>query len=168
MKLISICLTVIFMVFATTVAAEDSLEISFGQANDEIKVYRLAWRKPWVSRWLTSDTGVLTGFHDFSINHWQGTDDSLIAFAYSPVFSYRFHHAPISYVMLGIGTAWLSETRIQTRQLSSHLQFEDQVGVGWQFNVYDLSLAYLHYSNGGFKHPNDGIDMVVLAFAWHM
>lgn len=164
-KPIACCLTLFCVAFATNVAAEDSVEFTLGKASDEIDVFRVAWRKLWSSRWFVSDTGELTGFHAVSLNHWQGGGDSLNAIAYSPVFVYRFHKIPISYVKFGIGAAWLSDATIQTRNLSSHFQFEDQIGVGWKWDVYDLSLVYMHYSNAGIEHPNDGIDMVVLSYA---
>jgi lipid A 3-O-deacylase len=165
LKPIAFCLSLYCGAFATTVAAEDAIEFTLGKASDQVDVLRVAWRKSWSSRWFVSATGELTGFHAFSINHWQGDDDSLAVIAYSPVFVYDFNKAPVSYVKLGVGAAWLSDTTIQTRNLSSYFQFEDQLGMGWRWGVHDLSLVYMHYSNAGFVHPNDGIDMVVLAYA---
>lgn len=153
------------MAIATTVAAEDSVEFAVGKASDEIVMYRVAWRKPWTRRWLVSDTGELTGFHTVSMNHWQGHNDSIDVIAYSPVFVYHFRHAPVNYVKIGVGVAWLSDTMIQSRKLGSYFQFEDQLGVGWQWNVHNLGLVYMHYSNAGFSHPNQGIDMIVLSYA---
>lgn len=151
-----------------SVAADDSVELTFGKASDGIDVYRVAWRKPWLSRWLVSEAGEFTGFHVVSFNHWEAGDDSLNAIAYSPVFVYRFNAAPISYVKFGIGGAYLSDTSIKNRNLSSYYQFEDQIGAGWTWDVHDLSLVYMHYSNGGIEDPNHGINMIVLSYARHL
>jgi lipid A 3-O-deacylase len=168
MKPIVVCVAIYCMSVAAIAQAEDFVEFTLGKASDQVDVYRLAWRRPWVSRWYVSDTGKLTGFHVLSLNHWQGRDDSVNAIAYSPVFVYQFFKASVSYVKLGVGAAYLSASVIQTRNLSSRFQFEDQIGVGWQWGSHNLSLSYMHYSNAGFKHPNNGIDMIVFAYAWHI
>lgn len=146
-------------------AQNAAFEVGLGKANDSIDVYRLAWHKSWSRQWFVSDSGELTGFHAVSLNRWQGSGDAVNAIAYSPVFVYRINTAPVTYLKFGIGVAWISDTRILTRNLGSHFQFEDQLGIGWQMGIHDLSLAYMHYSNAGFKHPNDGIDMVLLSYA---
>jgi lipid A 3-O-deacylase len=165
MKRITFCLTLLVIIFANPVAAEDSVEVTLGKASDDIDIVRLAWRKSWSSRWLHSSIGELTGFHAVSFNRWQGRDGALNVIAYSPVFVYRLRAAPLSYVKLGIGLAYLSDTVIQMRDMSSHFQFEDQIGMGWAWSEHDVSLVYMHYSNAGLRHPNDGIDVLVLSFA---
>lgn len=157
----AICL----VIAKSAVADSAALAFSLGKANDGINVYRVAWHKSWSGRWFVSDNGELTGFHAISLNRWQGGGDAINAIAYSPVFVYRANTAPITYLKFGVGAAWLSDTRIQSRNLGSHFQFEDQLGLGWQWGRHDLSLAYMHYSNAGFTHPNDGIDSIVLAYA---
>ena len=164
-KLISYCFALYSIASATTAVADDYLELTLGKANDGIDVLRVAWRKPWLSRWLISETGELAGFHAFSFNHWEDGDSSLDAIAYSPVFVYRFNDAAVSYVKLGVGVAYLSDTTIKNRNLSSYFQFEDQLGIGWEWDRHDLSLVYIHYSNAGIEDPNDGIDMVVFSYA---
>lgn len=165
MKLSRFGLAIFFIVIATTAAAEDAVEVSLGKASDQVDVFRLAWHKAWSNRWLVTAAGEISGFHTISLNHWQGRDGSLDAIAYSPVFVYRFRRQIYPYVKFGIGGAWLSDTSIATRNLGSHLQFEDQLGLGWKWGRSDLSLVYMHYSNGGFAHPNRGVDMLVLSYA---
>ena len=164
-KLIVLVTLFVSMVLATRVVAGDAIEFTLGQASDDIDVYRLAWRRPWSNRWFVSATGELTGFHTISLNRWQADGDSLDAIAYSPVFVYRFNQTSLPYLKLGLGAAYLSDTTIKNRNLSSYFQFEDQLGVGWQWGIHDLSLVYRHYSNAGFSHPNQGIDMVMIAYA---
>ena len=164
-KLITYCLAFFVVAPVTTVVANDVVELTFGKASDGVDVFRVAWRKPWLNQWLVSETGELTGFHSFSFNHWNGEEDSLHTIAYSPVFVYRFNDAAVSYVKFGVGVAYISDTTINNRNLSSHFQFEDQLGVGWEWDVHDLSLVYMHYSNAGIEDPNEGIDMVVLSYA---
>ncbi len=167
-KAITYYLLLSILVFSSTAVADNSVELTLGRATDQVDVLRIAWRKLWTHHWLITNIGELTGMHVVSFNHWQGRDDSLNALAYSPVFVYRFSSAPVSYVKFGVGAAWLSGTRIQTRDLSSYFQFEDQIGLGWEWDRHDLSLVYMHYSNAGFSQPNDGLDMVVLSYAWRI
>ena len=39
------------------------------------------------------------------------------------------------------------------------MQFEHRLGVGLRFRNQTLGLRAMHYSNGGIKKPNDGIEM---------
>jgi len=148
-----------------TADAQDGLEVAFGKASEGIDVLRLAWRKPWSARWRVSATGELSGMHVMSLNRWQDADESINALAYSPVVVYRLHKAPITYVKFGIGVAYLSATQIKNRNLSSYFQFEDQIGIGWEWGAHDLSLVYMHYSNAGIEDPNHGIDIVMFSYA---
>ena len=50
-------------------------------------------------------------------------------------------------------------------QLGSALQFEDRIGVGFRFGTgHALGLRAIHYSNAGFKQPNDGIEAYSLYY----
>ena len=148
--------------------AQDTIATAAGKASQGINVLRVAWQRQWSQHWLVSDSGELSAMHALSINRWSTGADSITAFAYSPVFIYHLHTAPLDYVKLGIGGAYLSDTQIKGRNLSSYFQFEDQVGVGWQWRKHDLSLVYMHYSNAGIKKPNQGIDMFLLSYAWRL
>ena len=148
---------------SSPVHAGDSLELGFGKASHGIDALRLAWQRDWQQRWLASDTGELSGRHALSVNRWSNEAEAIDAIGYSPVLIYRWQNAPIDYLRFGIGVAYLSQTRIKGRQLSSHFQFEDQLGIGWQWPAYELGLSYLHYSNAGIEKPNHGIDMLLLS-----
>ncbi|MFQ6003800.1 MAG: acyloxyacyl hydrolase, partial [Candidatus Zixiibacteriota bacterium] len=88
----------------------------------------------------------------------------------SPVFIYGVA-GPInnifSYLEAGIGISYLSEKRIKGRDLSSHFQFEDRIGIGAKIGKqkrHDLNFRYMHYSNAGIKQPNDGIDIFIFSY----
>jgi lipid A 3-O-deacylase len=70
------------------------------------------------------------------------------------------------YVGGSIGAAWLSDTMIDGRDLSTRFQFEDRVGIGVAWRRLDAYLSYVHYSNASVKAPNDGIDGVMLTVGW--
>jgi lipid A 3-O-deacylase len=150
----------------TASVAQDRIELAIGTASQGIGVLRLAWQHPWSSRWLVSSEGEMSGYHALSYNRWAEAGESIDAVAYSPVFVYRFHAAAVSYLKFGIGAAYLSDTQIQGRGLSTHFQFEDQLGIGWQWDRHELGLVYMHYSNAGIEKPNQGIDMILLSYVY--
>lgn len=143
----------------------DSLELAAGKASENLEAVRLAWQRPWSRRWQVGEQGSLSGYHVLSVNHWWNAQESISALGYSPVFKYSRYESPW-YLRFGIGAAWLSDTRIAGRSLSTRFQFEDQLGIGWQSGGHDLALVYMHYSNAGIEKPNHGIDLVL--FSYHL
>ena len=167
-------LTLIFLaIFTGTAMAEDSglgLTLGYGQSNDSIDIYRIGLAKKWNVRWLKNSTGYVDGYFELSYNRWDGGDNKINAVALSPVFIYAFNpggKAWYPYVEGGIGVAYLDEYFIKDRNLSSNLQFEDRIGVGYRFDSFDLNFRYMHYSNASLKQPNDGIDIWIGTLAWY-
>ena len=158
----------LLVVTPASVLGFDAVEVAAGKASDGIDVVRLALHQSWSRRWLASSSGELTGYHAVSLNRWVDEGEAINAWAYSPVFVYQFRDAPVSYVKFGVGVAYLSDTQIKGRDLSSYFQFEDQLGIGWKWQEHDISLAYFHYSNAGIEEPNRGIDMVLLLYAFQL
>ncbi len=163
-----ICLVCLSIVWASNVWAQDTFTVAAGKASQGIDVLRLAWQHHWSARWLVSESGELSGFHALSANRWQHEEESINSVAYSPVFVYRLKNASVSYIKFGLGAAYLSDTRIKNRQLSTHFQFENQLGIGWQWKKHDLGLMFMHYSNAGIEKPNHGIDMLLLSYTYRM
>ena len=165
-KKILLSLLLLFSGHTTTLWADNSFAIATGKANSDLNVLRVAARKTWSSQWFASSMGVLSGFHSFSVNHWWDNTNSISAVAYSPVFAYQFRDTFISYAVLGVGVSYFSDSQVKDRDLGSRFQFEDRLGVGWQWASHDLSLVYMHYSNAGIEAPNEGLDMLLLSYAF--
>lgn len=73
------------------------------------------------------------------------------------------------YAELGLGAALFSGDRLAGRNLSTHFQFAELIGVGVQFaSGWSVGWRYAHYSNAGIRSPNDGIDIqqVVLSIGF--
>ena len=68
------------------------------------------------------------------------------------------------YVEGGIGAALLSERYDNDdNRLSTLFQFSDHVGAGYAFqNKWDVALNVEHFSNGGIKSPNIGVNFLIL------
>lgn len=155
---------VLLFVLATPAGADNAIELAAGKGSENSDALRLAWQRSWDWQTAFAGDGFLSGFHALSINRWRKGAESITALAYSPVFTWRRGASPW-YLQGGIGVAYLDRTRIAGRILSSHWQFEDQLGVGRQQRRHDLALVYRHYSNAGFSKPNHGIDLVLFSYS---
>ena len=176
MKKRLLVLTCIFVMFSGTAMAQDGggwgLSAGYGQSkdDDEIDIYRVGLLKDWGVKWLENATGYVNGYFELSYNRWDDGEDETNGVALSPVFQYAFNpdgDGRYPYVEGGIGVAYIDEYFIGTRNLSSNLQFEDRIGVGFRFDNLDLSFRYMHYSNASLKEPNDGIDIFIGSLAWY-
>ena len=68
------------------------------------------------------------------------------------------------YAEAGIGAHVLSALYDNGgKQLATRFQFGDHVGAGYVFaNGAELGLSVQHFSNGGIKKPNDGVNFAIL------
>lgn len=69
----------------------------------------------------------------------------------------------------GIGISLLKDKYFAGKNLGTHFQFEDKLGVTLKLNNDKaISLRYVHYSNGGISDNNPGLDFLNLAytFSW--
>jgi len=153
------------MLFYNTANADSNgfgFSLGYGLSKDSIDIYRFGVKKDYSSRWFESGAGYLSGFFELSYNRWDYNSDEINGLAFSPVFAYYFGKDTDlvrPYVAGGIGVALLDEYRIHHRNLSSHYQFEDRIGLGTRIGFFDMNVSYFHYSNAGLKSPNDGIDI---------
>jgi lipid A 3-O-deacylase len=134
----------------------------------EVDAYRVGLQRAFQNPLWQGQRARLSVFLEGSINHWDGDDSNLTAIALSPVFMLSW---PVGtgrfepYVEGGIGAAFLSRTSIGGREFSTSFQFEDRLGIGLRGRRIDVHYRFMHYSNGGLKKPNNGIDFHVLGLA---
>ncbi|MCG7533526.1 acyloxyacyl hydrolase [Pseudoalteromonas sp. OOF1S-7] len=106
-----------------------------------------------------------------SINFWRYGDenrhDGNFVLAVSPVIRYPFttlNGHPIA-LEFGIGLALLDDTQFAGKNVSTHYQFEDRLGLVYQLDNANIAIRYMHYSNAGFKSPNPGLDFLSLSYS---
>jgi lipid A 3-O-deacylase len=151
----------------------DGVSIGAGYSTNDTAAYRLGLRKTLEARWWDSEVGYLSAYFEGGIHYWERRDGNLYGLAFSPVLTYNFdkiHAELVPYVEGGLGVAYLSETRMGRRDLSTHFQFEDRIGFGGRFGEkkrHDLNFRYIHYSNGSIKEPNQGMEFFVLSYILH-
>jgi lipid A 3-O-deacylase len=152
-----------------TIHAVDSVSLEVGRGNDRTNVVRVAtqwrWRKerPLDERWR------LHGYWEASVGAWDSEDHSSADFALTPVFRFERHGRPrVPYVEAAIGFHILSRHISRDRLFSTNFQFGDHLGAGIRSDNYDFGVRVQHISNGGIRHPNPGINFVLLRFQYHL
>lgn len=143
-------------------ACKDHLQGEAGRG-DEVDVVGIAWDQALRD---DCDPGSRQFHLLWRIDHWKGReprpstseiwDASITPYIRWPVSAV---HKSFSFDV-GIGVHALSHTKINTeRKMSTAFQFGEFVGVSvpLEDSHYDLGIRLQHVSNGGIKHPNDGI-----------
>ncbi|MDJ0926172.1 MAG: acyloxyacyl hydrolase [Gammaproteobacteria bacterium] len=169
----TLCATALLFVSMSLQAIElDGMTFGAGPANEDIVAYRFSLRDEFKRTWFESKVGRLTGNWDFSVGVWDGNDNEIVLLAASPVWVYEFSARPLGlfpYIDIAVGVSLLSDHEIDGRELSTHFQFEDRIGLGLRFgdkHQHALVFNYFHYSNANFEKPNDGIDIFMTSFVY--
>jgi lipid A 3-O-deacylase len=158
-------------------AADQSIAIDYLHGEGDLSGIRLAYR-PYHGQitqieWL----GEVDLYWELSVNFWEfGADnqhDTNYALAVSPVISSQFATIAGKYPLkweLGIGLSLINDTIFAGKNIGSHYQFEDRLGLILEFGdnlKQSLAVRYMHYSNGGLNDKNPGMDFLNLSYAVH-
>lgn len=139
------------------------------QGEGDVQGIKLAYQY-YMSEYLPSEWSNFEMYLESSINFWRyGKDnehDQNFVVALSPVFQYPMTQINGQPLMLefGIGVSLLDDTQFAGKDVSTHYQFEDRLGVVYKMDDADIGLRYMHYSNAGFKSPNPGLDFISLSY----
>ena len=141
-------------------------------AGEKVQMVGVGAQWNWERRWFQSNGSHVGGHWDLSLAHWRGTArqntpgeiQPITSVGITPVFRFQQDSQRGFYAEAGIGIHLLSELYDNNnKQLSTGLQFGDQIGIGFVFdNKLDIGLRLQHFSNGGIKEPNDGINFAVI------
>ena len=154
----------------------DSVSIDYGTAA-KVQSVRLSAAKDWDVRWFQSNGTHLSGYWEASVGGWNekqyknvpGDTKHMWDIGFTPVFRFQNDTKKGIYYEAGIGVHRMSELyNNDTYRLSTLFQFGDQVGVGYVFdNKWEVAAKVQHFSNGGYKKPNTGINLLELKAAYH-
>lgn len=144
--------------------------IDYIQGEGDVKGLKLAYQYHLPNEKLPFEHARV--YFESSFNVWQYGKDNRhqtnIVLAVSPVIQYpafNVKNIPV-HVEFGIGVSLLDDTHFAGKNVSTHYQFEDRLGLVADLgNNTSLALRYLHYSNAGFKSPNPGLDFISLSYA---
>ncbi len=136
------------------------------------QMLRLGLQYNWEQQFFKSNGTHLGGYFDLTVATWRGNAfmgvkgarQTLTDIGFTPVFRFQNDNKLGWYGEGAIGVNYLSDLyNNDGNQLSTRFQFGDHVGVGYVFdNKLDIGLKIQHYSNGGYKKPNTGVNFVVL------
>jgi hypothetical protein len=156
-------------------ASEQAIAVDYLYGEDDISGVRLAYR-PYYTQVTSIDwLGDLDVYWEGRVNFWEygphNKHDTNYAVALSPVFSNQFDTLYGKYPLkweFGIGVSLVNDTHFAGKDIGSHYQFEDRLGLVLEFGEQlDSSLAvrYMHYSNGGLNDHNPGVDFLNVSYA---
>ena len=164
-KSLTLCLALTAAHSAVHAIDAVSLELAEGE---KVQMVRVGIQSDWERRWAQSNGTHLGGFWDLSLAQWRGTryqnipgaTQDITSIGLTPVLRYQRDDKKRWYAEAGVGLHLLSDLYDNDRhRLSTRLQFGVGGGFGFVFNNdVDLGLRVQHFSNGGLKEPNDGID----------
>jgi lipid A 3-O-deacylase len=164
-----------FTLMASAAVAVDSVALEYGVGN-KTGVARVSAQWNWEKPLWKSAQSQLVGHWDVSASHWKGTrfnnipdrNQTFFTLGVTPVLRWQGLAATGPYGEAGLGLHYFSDLYNNNgSQLSTHYQFGTLLGAGYRFsNKLDLGLRIQHFSNGGFKQPNTGINLAIVRAAY--
>jgi len=151
-----------------------SVEVAGGE---KVQQLRLGAQWDWKdTAWFKSNGTEVGGYWDLTVAEWHendyagtGTSKNFTDIGFTPVFRFQRSDKKGFYAEGGVGVHLFSSLyNNNNKQLSTAFQFGDHVGAGYVFaNGLDLGVKLQHFSNGGIKEPNGGVNFAVLKVAYH-
>jgi hypothetical protein len=160
----------------STVFATDSASVEFGTGNST-QMLRVGAQWRWERQWWKSNGTHLGGYWDLTLAEWRGNSfqnnpgrtQNITDIGITPVFRFERDTLKGLYAEAAIGAHYLSELYDNAgRQLSTNFQFGDHIGMGYVFrNNVDLGIRFQHFSNGGIREPNSGVNFAFARLSYH-
>ena len=83
--------------------------------------------------------------------------ERVVNVGFTPILCWRITGQKwVPFIETGLGGNYLSQTEHDDRDLSSHFQFGETLGIGLDFDALEFSFRYQHLSNGDIVPPNNG------------
>lgn len=160
----------------TACFAVDSVSLEAG-GGEKVSLARVGVQWDWDKQWFKSNDSFIGGYWDLTAQQWHekrfqdrpGASRTISSIGITPVFRYQNTNKKGFYAEAGIGAHLFSHLYDNDgKQESTAFLFGDHLGIGYVFtNGIDLSLKLQHFSNGGIKEPNDGVNFSVLKLGYH-
>ncbi len=154
----------------------DAVSVDFGTGTRTQRIQVSASadleRKFFQSNGTHLGTYLETNFGAWRANHWNnetGHSENLVDIGFTPVLRFQNDSKKGLYAEIGIGYHLLSKLyNNDTYKLSTAFQFGDQIGIGYVLdNHWEIGAKIQHFSNGGIKHPNTGVNFAVIKASYH-
>lgn len=155
--------------------AIDSAGLEFGTGN-RTQFIRGSLQWNFQRALYKSERLAIKGYWDLSLSQWRGNryrgqpdeHQNLSNIGITPMFRIQQPGSKF-YGEAGIGAHVLSQLYDNNgRRLSTALEFGSQLGIGYALNPRtSVGLSIQHYSNGGIKHPNNGVNFVSMKVSYN-
>lgn len=155
-------------------AAPQTVAIDYLVGESNISGIRLGYRPFNMEVTQLPYIGPVDLYWELSANLWEYGKDNRhqtnFVLALSPVIGQTFYHIDQRYPLrweFGIGISLVNDTSFAGKDIGSHYQFEDRLGLAVDFGDHlqqSLALRYMHYSNGGLNSKNPGMDFLNVAY----
>ncbi|OGB22045.1 MAG: hypothetical protein A3I66_19290 [Burkholderiales bacterium RIFCSPLOWO2_02_FULL_57_36] len=166
-----LCCAGVLAGLCSTSHAIDSASLEFGTGN-RTDVTRVGLQWSWDRQWRKRNGTHIGAYWDLSLAEWRGNrfqnqpgnTQRFMAIGITPVFHLQNDDLTGLYSEAGVGLQHLFETYDNNgRRLSTNFQFASHLGIGYVFrNKLDLGMRIQHFSNGGIKKPNGGVNFIVV------
>lgn len=113
--------------------------------------------------------------YEISFNIWRFDEnnsyDKNLAISFSPVLSKQFSRIlgkPLKWEA-GVGLSIVEDTKFAGKDIGSHYQFEDRIGLKIvldEISNESVAIRYIHYSNGGLNEKNPGLDFFNISYTF--
>lgn len=149
---------------------------SVGRSDGEVVVgtialdYHFDWHR------TLGEHGVINPYCEFLLGYWEGEEGhtgvtSLHEAGLSLLLRYRYLRQPLStyqpYIDAGFGLHYLTEERIESKELGRNWQAGSNIGIGLLFprdERFELGLRLRHLSNAGTDESNWGVNQLLARF----
>jgi lipid A 3-O-deacylase len=146
-------------------------------AGAKVQMVRLGAQSDWNRSWFAANGRHLSGYWDASLAQWRGNayrnvpgqHQNITVVGLTPVFRYQRDDNKGLYLEGGIGVHLFSQLyNNDDNQLSTAFQFGDHIGLGYVLdNKWEIGAKVQHFSNGGIKRPNSGVNWFVVKASYH-
>lgn len=160
-------------VFASAMTIDSASFEAGGGA--KVQMLRFGIQKDWRNIYFQSNGTHVRAYWDFALAQWRGTayqgtngqHQDITDIGATPTFRLQSDSGRGWYAEAGVGYHFLSKRYDNdNNKLSTSFQFGDHLAAGYIFNNgWEMGLKIQHFSNGGFKKPNSGVNFLVLKLA---
>lgn len=152
-------------------ASGHSFAFGYLKGENSVQGFRFAYRSASKELSFSSEQIQFGYYSELGVMLWQSgsVDDypTNAVLSLSPVFTCFVNDSKTLQWEFGIGLSLVNDTRFAGKNIGSHYQFEDRVGLTFIFSETEtVSFLYMHYSNGGLNSHNPGVDFLSLSYIY--
>ena len=167
-------ITFALFMLSVSIFAKDNNEINditvgYGSSTDNIDIYKVSIKKDLNKYFFERRYKYLPRYYETSLSYWKAeSGGNISSISFTPMYRYDFnqYYDSTPYIEIGIGLSYLSESKLDSENFGTHVQFEDVIGIGYKFSDFDLSFRYIHYSNAGMDSNSAYVDFSMISISY--